>query len=327
MSSLSVSVVIPAYNCQSTIQACIECVQKQTYLVQQIIVVDDGSTDETLSVVKRMQGVSVLSQSNAGPAVARNVGAAHAKSDIIFFTDSDCCASENWIERAMPHFEDVSVSVVSGSYGISNPESLLARCVHQEIRFRHLELMPRYPRSFGSYNFGVRREVFQRAGGFDEQYREASGEDNDLSYKILAQGGKIAFEPEALVGHRHPTRLNTYLREQFRHGFWRVKMYLDHPKMVSGDDYTFWKDMVEVLGSLMAAIFVILAFFLGVPALWGFIVSVMGLFFLQIWFSMRMHKGVFECLYGAWVMFVRSFARSAGLACGALYLIVNKTIK
>jgi len=51
--------------------------------------------------------------------------------------------------------------------------------------------MPRYPKSFGSYNFGVRKNVFDEVGGFDSSYRKASGEDNDLSYKVQKKGYKI----------------------------------------------------------------------------------------------------------------------------------------
>ncbi len=327
MSPLTVSVVIPAYNCQSTIQACVECVLRQTYPVQEIIIVNDGSTDDTSSILQSLSGILVIDQSNAGPAVARNAGARRATGDVIFFTDSDCRAHTDWIERAIGGFELDEVSVVSGSYGISNPESLLARCVHQEIRFRHLRLMPRHPRSFGSYNFGVKRAMYEQVGGFDEQYREASGEDNDLSYKILAAGGKIMFESEALVAHEHPVRLGKYLREQFRHGFWRVRMYLNHPGMVTGDDYTFWKDMVEVLLCLIVVPLVIIAglgFKAGVA---GLILVVVVLSLLQLVYAWRMFSGWGERLFGAWMMFLRAFARTAGFVSGALFFLPKHFIK
>ena len=95
----------------------------------------------------------------------------------------------------------------------------MARCIYTEILWRHTRLMPDFPNSFGSYNFCVSKKVFDAVGGFNAAYRNASGEDNDLSYKITKAGWRIYFKRKALVDHYHPTRVVKYLREQFRHGF------------------------------------------------------------------------------------------------------------
>ena len=103
--------------------------------------------------------------------------------------------------------------------------------------------MPQYPKSFGSYNFCIKKNIFDEVNGFDENYKNASGEDNDLSYKIGNAGYKIYFNKEMLVKHHHPEKVWKYLKEQYQHGFWRAKMYKDHPCMIMGDDYTYWKDI------------------------------------------------------------------------------------
>ncbi len=242
-----VSVIIPAYNAQATVAAAIEAVtaQRCTGGVE-LVVVDDGSTDATGDIVRRYPGVRYIRQDNAGPASARNRGAGEARGAFLFFTDADCRPQPGWVARMMQGFGCDDVAAVSGSYGIVNPGSWLARIIHAEIRYRHTRLMPRHPFFFGSYNVAVRHDVFRRAGGFNAVYRRASGEDNDLSYRIVAAGGRILFMADACVDHYHQESLGRYLREQFRHGFWRVKMYLDHPQMMAGDGYTFWKDIVEV---------------------------------------------------------------------------------
>ena len=240
-----VSIIIPAYNCAATIKKTITAVLNQSYTPIELIVVDDGSKDSTAEIVRAFTNIQYIYQNNAGPAAARNRGAREAKGEIVFFTDSDCFPLQDWIETAMAAFKDQGVHAVAGSYDIANAESILSRCIHKEILFRHYKLMPLYPKAFGSYNVGIRKDVFEKVGGFNEGYRYASGEDNDLSYKILRGGYKIYFEKKAKVQHVHQSNLWKYLKEQYRHGYWRAKLYKDHPRMTKGDDYTFWKDIIE----------------------------------------------------------------------------------
>jgi len=126
--------------------------------------------------------------------------------------------------------------VACGSYGIANPGHLLAETVHAEILWRHARLGPRVDFA-GSYNLAARRSALERVGGFDESYVSPSGEDNDLSYRLRDAGYGIRFVPEAVVAHHHPERLGAYLREQARHGLWRVVLYAEHPGRVRGDGY------------------------------------------------------------------------------------------
>ncbi len=328
MSTPRVSVVIPAYNAQRTIAHTIQALLAQTYSGDvEIIIVDDGSTDRTPQVIQSFREAKYIRQDNAGPAAARNKGAATSKGVFILFTDSDCIPRKNWVETMIQCFVENTIGVVSGSYGIANPQHFLARCIHREILFRHQQLMPHYPKAFGSYNFGIRRHVFFEAGGFDESYRQASGEDNDLSYKVFKKGYRIYFARDALVDHYHTTRINKYLKEQFRHGFWRAKMYGDHPEMARGDDYTFWKDIIEIplaflfCGALGFSLFRIwfLKFFILIIAI--------PFLMLEICFGFKMLHGISVSLYFGFVMFLRSFARGFGLSTGILVFSYQKIVK
>lgn len=326
MNESRVSVVVPSFNCEKTIARCIECILAQSHPVYEIIIVDDGSTDRTAEIIRTFKTVKYLYQPNAGPASARNLGGKEADGEFIFFTDSDCLPGKNWIGESLKHFKKPDVAVVSGSYGISNPQSRLARCIHQEILFRHKRLMPAYPKSFGSYNFGIKREVFRQIGGFNESYRQASGEDNDLSYKVLKQGFRIYFEPESTVDHFHPTRVFQYLKEQFRHGFWRAKIYKLHPTMAKGDDYTFWKDIAEIPMALMILSFIFLSFFKqAVLAILGFFVGL--LFTIEVYFSRLSSKTLGDCIYSSFILFLRAFARASGFLTGMICFFIFKEKK
>ncbi len=241
----SLSVIIPVYNRAGLIGSVIEALLNQQTPPLEIIIVDDGSTDNTGDVV-RSYPVKYIRQENRGPASARNRGFKESKGEVVAFIDSDCIARPDWLEKVLSGFDSPEVGAVAGSYDIANPESLLSRLIHAEIKWRHSRF-GRYIRAFGSYNVAIRRDVFERLGGFDETYRTASGEDNDLSYRILKAGYKIRFVPQALVAHYHTEKLFKYLKEQFRHAFWRMKLYKDHPEMAKGDDYTLRRDILEIL--------------------------------------------------------------------------------
>lgn len=323
-----ISIIIPAYNCQSTIAAVLQSVLDQTYSNIEVIIIDDGSTDETGPIVKSIPNVKYFYQDNAGPATARNRGAKEAMGSVLFFTDSDCIAHKDWIEQGLKCLQLGETQVVAGSYGIANPESFLARCIWKEIVFRHRALMRKHTKSFGSYNFGIKAQVFQDVGGFNESYRFASGEDNDLSYRICQKGYKICFSRNVLVDHFHPVNVNKYLKEQFRHGFWRVKMYQDFPNMAKGDNYTFWKDIFEMPLAgfcLLTACIAIWDFSFGGWLV--FILTIGLLIVLQVSFAKIMMESWKEVVFYAWVMFLRVFARAFGLSTGIAQLVIYNFFK
>ncbi len=229
-----VSIIIPAYNAERTLGECLDGCLAQGYPDTEIIVVDDGSTDGTERVA-RARNVGYIRQENGGPAKARNTGAREAEGEVIAFTDSDCIPEPNWIEALVASLDE-DTAAVGGTYGIANPDSTLARFIHEEIAARHSHFGEAVD-FLGSFNVAYKKAAFDAVGGFDESFRIASAEDNDLAYRLSDRGGTLRFTGEAVVCHHHPTRLWPYLRTQMRHGFWRMKLYAKHPKRTKGDRY------------------------------------------------------------------------------------------
>ncbi len=323
--NLLVSIIIPAHNCEKVISQTIEACLKQNYSgSKEIIVVDDGSADKSAQIILSYDEVKYVRQKNSGPASARNCGARIAQGKYLVFTDSDCVPELNWLEKILSPFRDKSIAAVAGSYSIANEQFVLARCIHREILFRHHNLMPDYVRSFGSFNVAIDRDVFFKAGGFSPKYKKASGEDNDLSYKILSLGHKIFFERGAKVKHYHTVNLWKYLSEQYCHGFWRVQMYLDHPCMSKGDDYTFWKDILEIpFAYLIIAGFCACFFY---PEFYIYsLLLVISLFLFQCFFAFKFNLNSKEAYFWGGAMSLRVFARALGFLSGSFYMI-NKTL-
>jgi glycosyltransferase involved in cell wall biosynthesis len=324
---MKVSVVIPAYNAESTIGQAVEqsFAQAREPLEIEVIVVDDGSKDDTAKVAESA-GATVIRQENAGPAAARNRGWESATGQVICFTDSDCIPVADWLENLLDGFNESQVGAVAGSYEIANTNSWLARWVHREIVERHRK-MPGFIRAFGSYNLAIPRYVLRATGGFNPTYRQASGEDNDFSYRIIKEGWRIAFRPQAKVAHYHPEKVWKYLLEQYRHGFWRAKLYKDHPEMIRGDDYTRLRDRLEPILVLAVLTSIILSVFGIIDSNWPLLLLLGAYAAIHLsWpISWWLGEGKIEAFPFAGVTFLRGFARTAGLFVGIFQLGFKKS--
>jgi len=235
---LFVSVIVPAYNSEKTISTLLKSLKKQNYKgTFEVIVVDDGSNDKTAEISEN-KGAVVLRQKNAGPAKARNLGAKKAKGEILLFTDADCEPEKNWVEEMLRPFADNGIIGVQGAYKTKQ--------VGVVARFNQLEIEQRYEKMeksrnidwVGSYSAAYRKKDFDEAGGFDESFPKASGEDPELSYKISKMGKKLFFNHDAIVYHTHPDSLWQYLKVKYFRAYYRILLYSKHTDKIAGDSYT-----------------------------------------------------------------------------------------
>lgn len=323
--ALRASIIIPAYNAASTLEECLDACRRQSCPAAEIIVVDDGSTDDTPVIAKRL-GVRFLCQENRGPAAARNAGARIANGDILVFTDSDCVPEPDWLERILAGFTEDVIAGVGGSYGIRNDSSLLARIIHEEIVLRHQRFRDRVD-FLGSFNVAYRRAAFDAANGFDESFAHASGEDNDLAYRLHDNGGSLRFVVDARVAHYHPTRLLPYLRTQMRHGFWRMRLYTKHPQRSGGDDYAGFGELLGPPAVLLLAAGLVALPVIGQPAF----AAVMALFALVYLFitagltrAIARRLGVGTGLAYRGMTVLRDAARGLGLIGGIWIFVVRR---
>jgi len=246
-----ISVIIPVYNSEAIIIQTLKGLEKQTRKDFGVIIVDDGSTDSSAKLVSEFKRKSKLSiklilQENFGPAKARNVGVEQSKRDIIIFLDSDCIPPENWIEEMVRPLNKDIVGCTCG-YRVKNKESLIARYVNYEIARRHKRMMSKDITSMGSYSLSCPRNIFEKAGGFDAEYTTSAAEDFDLAFRIR-KIGKLKFTKKTFVYHYHPDSLRKYLKQQYKAGYWRVKLYLKHKdKLIKGDSYTRYEPQIQFI--------------------------------------------------------------------------------
>ncbi|MBN1879986.1 exopolysaccharide biosynthesis polyprenyl glycosylphosphotransferase [bacterium] len=247
---IEISVIVPAYNAEARIGECLKALNNQTLSRDsyEIIVVNDGSTDNTGGIAKDA-GVIVIDQTNQGPAIARNEGVKRAGGDIVVFTDSDCIADPDFLAEMTRPFSDSSVMGVKGAYR-THQTRIWARFAQVEFMERYAKLSRSDSIDFvDSYAAAFKRLVFCQVGGFDAHFPVANNEDVDLSYKIARLGHKMVFNPDAIVYHTHPDSLKVYLKLKFSRAYWRMLVYRKFPEKIVSDSYTPQSLKLQIMGA------------------------------------------------------------------------------
>lgn len=316
---MKTSVIVAVYNEEKNISELVVSLISQSVLPHEVIIVDDGSTDNTPDMVKSVNSplIKYIRIQNSGPAAARNVGWRVSESDICIFTDGDCLPEREWIETLLTPFNNKDVGAAGGTYKTLNIDSTLARFIGFEIAWKYKAVEGEVD-AHGSYNLAVRKKVLEEIGGFNEEYRKPSGEDWDLTYKI-SRICKIIYVPDAVVGHFHPESLWSYLKNQTQRSFDRIKLYKDHPDKKGGDTYT--GNIIKYQILLSGAFIPSLAFIYPLFS-YSFILPLSIFLFLMgttlIPFSYIAKGDPQAALYGIPVQLLRNFAWAVGLIKGVL---------
>jgi glycosyltransferase involved in cell wall biosynthesis len=227
MEQPTVSVVVPVYNAEQTIEACLESLLEQSHSPLEVILVDNGSTDRTSEKVDafarrhRSTNLVLVSEKERGPAVCRNTGVRLSKGDILCFTDSDCVTDADWIRDVLEAFRISDVGAVAGNIFGYQPSNRIQqflslytlRGAPQDRSFDHFSLTEG---GFATANLSVRRKVFDAAGGFDEDMRY--GEDHDLCSRIMDSGYRLQYIHKAVVHHIHRRTFRDFVRQSFFSG-------------------------------------------------------------------------------------------------------------
>lgn len=159
--------ILAVYNGAATIRQALDTLLTQSVPVE-IIVVDDGSTDTTLKLLKEYKQVTVLKQDHQGPALARNLGAQKASTDILLFVDADMSFDEDYVKELIA---PIKRAEVIGTYTteerVGNWNNVWARCWNIEEGWENKKRFPKNPPKFGTDFRAILKSEFERVGGFD----------------------------------------------------------------------------------------------------------------------------------------------------------------
>jgi glycosyltransferase involved in cell wall biosynthesis len=198
---IDISVVVPAFNEEAAIRACLDSLLAQTADALEIIVVDDGSTDRTVER-SRSRGVRVLSVPHAGPALAKNTGVAAAVGRAIVFVDADLILDPKCIELlCAPILAGAAVGTFTKDIVVANPDNAWADCWTRNRWAARGEHFPAgMPDRWDNFR-AVDRAAFMAVGGYDDV---GYGEDMTLAPKLHVSATAV---PGARMRHRHPDSL------------------------------------------------------------------------------------------------------------------------
>jgi poly-beta-1,6 N-acetyl-D-glucosamine synthase len=219
-----VSLIVPAYNEGKVIGSALGSLLELDYPHYEVIVIDDGSTDDTLANASRLAGeyghcrIRVTTKRNGGKASALNSGLAMAEHPIVLCMDADSRLEPQTIKAAVVHFRDRSVGAVAGNVKVVNRRNLWTRLQALEY-IEGLNMARRAQGFLAAVNIvpgpiGIfRRDVLVSVGGYD---RDTFAEDADITLKILTAGWKIRYEPRAVAWTEAPERLVDLIQQRYR---------------------------------------------------------------------------------------------------------------
>lgn len=203
MAAPAVSIIIPVYNSAGSLGLCLAAIRDSAAAPHEIIVADDGSTDDSEAVAERFGARVIRLKERAGPAAARNAGASLAIGEILFFLDADVCVHADGIGRVQQWFAgDPSLAAVMGCYDDAPAElNFLSQYRNLMHAYYHRSGNARAT-TFWTGCGAVRAEAFHAVGGFDAvRYRHSSIEDIDLGYRLHARGFNLLLDRDLQAKH------------------------------------------------------------------------------------------------------------------------------
>jgi len=221
----SVTVLIPAYNESVVIKESIESVLANVYPHLEVIVIDDGSSDQTSEVVESEFGndprVRCIRQKNGGKASALNNGITHSSGEIIVCMDGDTLFRPDVIAKLIRNFSDPKMGAVAGNIKVGNRELFLTQMQATEyitsqnldrLAYSVLDAVTLVPGSIGAF----RREALLEVGGLTY---DTLAEDFDLTCRIRQNGWKVGVEQEAIAYTEAPEDINSFFKQRSRWSF------------------------------------------------------------------------------------------------------------
>ncbi|MEG0500280.1 MAG: glycosyltransferase [Rikenellaceae bacterium] len=314
------SIIVPVYNRVEEMKELLQSLSEQQNRDFEVIVVEDGSTETSESVVNDYSSrllIRYFTKPNSGPGLSRNFGAEHSSGEYLVFLDSDCVVPPQYTQVLHDYLDCNRVDTFGGPDAASEEFSDFQKAVSYSmtsffttggIRGGKRKLDRFFPRSF---NMGYRRETYNQYGGFSSM---RIGEDMELSYRLVEKGCSSVLIPQAYVYHKRRSTSKSFFRQVFRFGMTRINLYLRYPSTLK---------LVHFLPSLFTiytAIAVLITLFFSRFAL------VPVFLIALIWFlnSTMINRSVNVGILSIKTSFIQLFGYGSGLLYGAWIRLVLK---
>jgi len=262
------TIIVPSFNRVDEIKDLLVSVEALVFNRNQfeLIIVDDGSTDNTIEFCRSRQVPSdldfkFLTQENQGPGAARNKGMENATGDFFIFIDSDCTVPPHWLSEIDQQINAEKADAFGGPDSFHEDFSPLLKAINYSMTSfvttgglrgkKGRKLARFYPRSF---NMGLSRKLWQKIGGFGSLRH---GQDIEYSNRIIKSHARVSFVEQAFVYHKRRTNLRRFYRQVYNWGVARVNLYkIDHAMLEP-------LHAMPALLTLLTILILVLAIFIG----------------------------------------------------------------
>jgi poly-beta-1,6-N-acetyl-D-glucosamine synthase len=298
-----ISVIVPVYNEGVVLKQSIESLLDLDYPNYEIIIVNDGSTDNTVEIGESLVGhqpgrsglvkVSLINKPNSGKAKALNAGIQYSEAQYVLCMDGDSQLTPNSLKVAVRHFIDPAVGAVAGNVKVQNRKKILTDL--QALEYLEGLNMARSAQGFVQMvniipgPIGLFRKTALRDAGFYSS--DTFAEDADITLKILASNWKIVYEPNAVAYTEAPITIYQLLKQRYRwtrgilQAIRKHKRYLYNPTMNFNNSFVLWLMFYEalvwpVMNIFVNLYFIIVALFYGLSSfifLWWIGIAVLDL--------------------------------------------------
>ncbi len=229
------SLVIPVYNRPDEVDELLQSLTTQTFTDYEVIIVEDGSQTPCREVCDRYADrlpLRYFMKDNSGPGQSRNYGVERAEGDYVLILDSDVVLPDDYLQAVDDELQRQACDAFGGPDRAADSFTPVQKAISYSmtsffttggIRGGKKKLDKFYPRSF---NMGIRREVYNRLGGFSKM---RFGEDIDFSIRIIEAGYATRLFPDAWVYHKRRTDFRKFWRQVFNSGIARINLHKRHP--------------------------------------------------------------------------------------------------
>jgi glycosyltransferase involved in cell wall biosynthesis len=237
---MRISVVIPIFNAENTLERCLNSIIEQSHKPYEIILVDNNSMDKSYSIAEKFKHsnqktkIILSKEQKKGPSAARNKGINLARGDIVAFTDSDCIAHTDWLKNIIKEYNKENIAAVAGNIKGFKPEGNVQKFLSlftlrgypERGEFRKFNIISG---GFPTANFSAKLNVLRELKGFDENMKIYT-EDFDLCARLYGSGYLIIYTPDALIYHIHRNSIKGLIKQSFGFGWGHAILLKKHFK-------------------------------------------------------------------------------------------------
>jgi glycosyltransferase involved in cell wall biosynthesis len=235
-----ISVVVALHNAEKTLDHCLNSLTRLDYRNYEVIVVNDGSTDQSQSIIESYPFRSITIERQAGVSNARNRGLHAATGEVVAYIDSDAYADPHWLRYLAATLQEADFAGVGGPNFVPESANWVAKCVYRSPGGPcQVMLDDKSAEHIPGCNMAFWKWALEDVGGFDPIFT-AAGDDVDICWRLLARNYRLGFSPSAEVWHHRRSSFRAYWRQQVGYGKAESLLERRHPNKFNRWGHTFW---------------------------------------------------------------------------------------